>query len=140
VLFTALAVLALVGIIILIRKGSGAALAAAGPAVALGVVRANRRRRSTGAHHNEPIDMDFLKAQLRQGASEKVVVTPTELKIVLNGFFEKHNLSPPFESEQQMAKVLSTLGLHSKVRSMPGRSERRWYDLASYGTHEVATP
>jgi hypothetical protein len=83
--------------------------------------------------------MDFLKAQLRQGANEKMVVTPTEMKFVLNGFFEKRNLPPPFESEQQMAKVLSTLGLRSKVRTMPGRSERRWYDLASYGTHDVAT-
>jgi hypothetical protein len=137
VLFTALAVLALVGIIILIRKGGGAALATAAPAVALGVVRANRRRASAGVHDREPIDMDFLKAQLRQGASEKVVVTPTELKIVLNGFFEKNNFSPPFESEQQMAKILSPLGLHSKVRTMPGRSERRWYDLAAYGNHEA---
>jgi hypothetical protein len=83
--------------------------------------------------------MEFLKAQLRQGASEKVVVTPTELKFVLNGFFEKNNLSPPFESEQQMAKILSPLGLHSKVRTMPGRSERRWYDLAAYGAHETPT-
>ena len=137
VLFTALAVLALVGLIVLIRKGGGVALAAAAPAVALGVARANRRRMSGGAHHNEPIDMDFLKAQLSQGATERVVVTPTELKIVLNGFFEKNNLSPPFESEQQMAKILSPLGLHSKVRTMPGRSERRWYDLAANGAHEA---
>src|SRR4029077_258252 len=84
VLFTALAVLALVGIIILLRKGGGVALATAAPAVALGVVRANRRRASAEAHHNEPIDMDFLKVQLRWGASEKAVVTPTELKLVLN--------------------------------------------------------
>ena len=136
VLFTALAVLALVGLIILIRKGGGVALAAAAPAAALGVVRAHRRRASAGVHDKEPIDMEFLKAQLRQGASEKVVVTPTELKIVLNGFFEKNNLSPPFESEQQMAKILTPLGLHSKIRTMPGRSERRWYDLAGYGSHE----
>ena len=48
-LFTALAVLAVVGLIILIRKGGGAALATAAPAVALGVVRANRRRGSAGS-------------------------------------------------------------------------------------------
>ena len=137
VLVTALAVLAVVGVIILIRKGGGVALAAAAPAVALGVVRAHRTKESAGAQRKEPIDMDFLKAQLRQGASEKVVATPTELKIVLNRFFEKHNLPPPFESEQQMAKILAPLGLHSKVRSMPGRSERRWYDLAGMEAHET---
>ncbi len=136
VLITALAVLAVVGLIILIRKGGGVALATA-PAVALGVVRAHRKKEGAGVQHKEPIDMDFLKAQLRQGASEKVMATPTELKIVLNGFFEKHNLSPPFESEQQMAKILAPLGLQSKVRSMPGRSERRWYDLAEMGAHET---
>ena len=135
VLFTALAVLAIVGLIILIRKGGGVALAAA-PAVALGVIRANRERGSARAHR-EPIDMEFLKAQLRQGADEKVVATPTELKIVLNSFFEQSNLSPPFESEQQMAKILAPLGLQSKIRSMPGRSERRWYDLAGNGAHET---
>jgi hypothetical protein len=137
VLLTVLAVLAVVGVIVLIRKGGGVAVAAAAPAVALGVVRATRRRPSAGVHHKEPIDMEFLKAQLRQGASEKMVVTPTELKIVLNGLFEKNNLPPPFESEQQMAKILSPLGLHSKVRTRPGRSERRWYDLASNGAYEA---
>lgn len=137
VLFTALAVLAVVGLIILIRKGGGAALAVAAPAVALGVVRANRRRGSAGTQHKEPINMDFLKAQLRQGASEKVVVTPTDLKLGLNGLFEKNHLLPPFESEQQMAKILAPLGLHSKIRSRPGRSERRWYDLADMETHET---
>ena len=85
---TALAVLAIVGLIIIIRKGGGTALAAAAPAVALGVVRA-RTKEIAGAQRKEPIDMDFLKAQLRQGASEKVVVTPSELKIVLNSFFEE---------------------------------------------------
>jgi hypothetical protein len=137
VLFTALAVLALVGVIVLIRKGGGVAVAAAAPALALGLARANRRGPSAGAHHKEPIDMEFLKAQLRQGASEKVVVTPTELKIVLNGLFEKSNLPPPFESEQQMAKILAPPGLRSKVQTMPGRSERRWYDLAEKRAHET---
>jgi hypothetical protein len=136
VLFTALAVLAIVGLIILIRKGGGVTLAAA-PAVALGVIRANSARGSARAHHREPIDMEFLKAQLRQGASEKVVATPTELKIALNRFFEENNLPPPFESEQHMAKILAPLGLQSKIRSMPGRSERRWYDLAGNGAHET---
>ena len=137
VVFTALAVLAVVGLIILIRKGGGVVLAAAAPAVALGVVRAHRSKDSAGVQHKEPIDMEFLKAQLRQGASEKVVATPTELKIVLTRIFEKHNLPPPFESEQQMAKILAPLGLQSRVRSIPGRSERRWYDLASMEAHET---
>ncbi len=136
-LFTAVAVLAVVGLIILIRKGGGAALATAAPAVALSMVQAHRRGPSARVEPKEPIDMEFLKAQLRQGASEKVVATPTELKIVLNGFFEEHNLPPPFESEQQMAKILAPLGLQSKVRSMPGRSERRWYDLAGMEAHET---
>lgn len=137
VLLTALAVLGLVGLIVLIRKGGGVALAAAAPAVALGVARANRRKGSAGVHRHEPIDMEFLMSQLQQGASEKVVITPTELKLGLNGLFEKNNLHPPFESEQHMAKILAPLGLKSKVRTMPGRSERRWYDLGSLDAHEA---
>ena len=136
VLITALAVLGLVALFVLIRKGGGVALAAAAPAVALSVARAHRGS-SAGAQRKEPIDMDFLKAQLRQGVSEKMVVTPTEMKLVLNGLFEKNNLPPPFESEQHMAKILAPLGLRSKVRTMPGRSERRWYDLAGMGAHET---
>lgn len=133
VLYTALAVLALVGIIILVRKGGGMALAAAAPAVALGVVRANGGR----THKKVPIDMEFLVAQLRHGVTEKMVVTPTEMKLILNGLFEDNNLPPPFESEQHMAKVLAPLGLRSTVRTRPGRSERRWYDLAGNGAHET---
>ena len=83
--------------------------------------------------------MEFLKAQLREGAKEKAIVTPTELKLVMNRFFEQNNLPPPFDSEQKMAKVLFPLGLHSTVRTVPGRSERRWYDLSGYGTHETPT-
>jgi hypothetical protein len=137
VVLTALIVLALVGLIVLIRRGGGAALAAAVPAVALSVGRASRRSPGSRIRGKEPIDMEFLKAQLREGAMEKAIVTPTELKLVLNGLFEKNNLHPPFESEQQLAKVLSPLGLHSAVRMVPGRSERRWYDLTGYGTHEA---
>ena len=137
VLLTALAVLAVVGLIVLIRKGGGVALAAAAPAVALGVAGANRSRSSRSARHKEPIDMEFLKAQLREGAKEKALVTPTELKLVLNRFFEQNNLPPPFDSEQQMAKVLFPLGLRSSIRTVPGRSERRWYDLSGYDTHET---
>ena len=81
--------------------------------------------------------MKFLKVQLREGAKEKALVTPTELKLVLNGLFEKRDLPPPFDSEQHMAKVLLPLGLHSKIRTVQGRSERRWYDLAGYGAHET---
>jgi uncharacterized protein (DUF58 family) len=137
VVLTALAVLAVVGLIVLIRKGGGVALAAAAPAVALGMAGVSRKRSSRTAHHKEPIDMEFLKAQLQEGVRGKVIVTPTELKLVLNGLFEERNLPPPFDSEQHMAKVLFPLGLHSTVRTVPGRSERRWYDLSGYGTHET---
>ena len=109
-------------------------MAAVAPAVALGVMQARRRK---SGQQKEPIDMEFLKAQLREGAREKVVVTPTELKLVLNRQFEQSDRNPPFESEQQMAKVLSPLGLHSKVQTVTGRSERRWYDLSRYGTYEA---
>ena len=137
VLLTALAVLAVVGLIVLIRKGGGVALAAAAPAVALGMAGAHRNRSSRTAQHKQPIDMEFLKTQLQEGAREKAIVTPTELKLVLNGLFEKRDLPPPFDSEQQMAKVLFPLGLRSIVRTVPGRSERRWYDLSGYGAHET---
>ena len=138
VLLTALAVLAVVGLIVLIRKGGGGSLAAAVPAVALGVAGTSRNRSSRKSQHKEPIDMEFLKAQLQEGVREKAIVTPTELKLVLNGLFEKRDLPPPFDSEQHMAKVLFPLGLHSKIRTVPGRSERRWYDLSGYGTHEAS--
>jgi hypothetical protein len=137
VLITALAVLAVVGLIILIRKGGSGALAATAPAVALGVARAHQSRSTHRAQQKEPIDMEFLKAQLREGACQKASVTPTQLKRVLNGLFEEHNLAPPFDSEQHMAKVLLPLGLRSIVRTVPGRSERRWYDLSNFGTHEA---
>ena len=137
VLLTALAVLAVVGLIVLIRKGGGVALATAAPAVALGLTGVHRNRSKRTAQHKEPIDMEFLKVQLQEGASEKAIVTPTELKLVLNGLFEKRDLPPPFDSEQHMAKVLFPLGLHSTVRTVPGRSERRWYDLVGYGTYET---
>src|SRR5437763_5255902 len=77
VLITALAVLAMVGLIILIRKGGGAAVAAAVPAIALSVAQAHRGGQSARVERKQPIDMEFLKAQLRQGASEKIVATPT---------------------------------------------------------------
>ena len=137
VLLTALAVLAVVGLVILIRKGEGVALAAAAPAVALGMAGAHRNRSSRTAQHKEPIDMEFLKVQLQEGAREKAIVTPTELKLVLNGLFEKRDLPPPFDSEQHMAKVLFPLGLRSTVRTVPKRSERRWYALSGYGAHET---
>ena len=137
VLLTAFAVLAVVGLIILIRKGGGGAVAAAAPAVAAAVARAYGGKKSAGAHRQEPIDIQFLTNQLQQGASEKVVVTPTELKLGLNGLFEQHNLPPPFESEQHMAKILAPLGLRSKVRTRSGRPERRWYSLADLGAYET---
>jgi hypothetical protein len=135
VLITALVVLAVVGLILIIRRGAGPGVAAALPAVALSVARASRTTHKTQT--KEPIDMEFLKAQLREGAKEGAIGTPTELRIVLNKHFEEHGMPSPFVSERQLARVLSRLGLHSKVRSMPGRSERRWYDLSEYGAQDA---
>ena len=139
VLLIVLVILAVVGVMVLIiraaRRGGGAALASAGPAIALGITRGQLKPKSAGRPNGPtkgPMDMGFLKARLREGASQKVVLTPTELKLVLNRLFTRGNLPPPFASEQQMAKVLTTLGLRSEIRTVSGRSERRWYDLARF--------
>ena len=66
----------------------------------------------------------------------EVVVTPTELFRFLNILLKKAELSL-FTSTQEMAQLLESMGLKSQVRTVTGRSERRWYDLTGYSTHET---
>jgi hypothetical protein len=132
-------VLVIVGVMVLIklfrRGGAGLALAVAAPAVAA----ASTRGKPKDSHQQrQEIDQDFLKLWLARIAVTEPLMTPVELCDVLNNLFHKDGREVPFDSPMQMARELKKLGLQSSVRSIHGRSERRWYDLTGYGTHEPA--
>jgi hypothetical protein len=129
-----LAIVAVVVVIKIIRRGgAGMAVAVAAPVIA--AASASRTRRNRRQEPQE-IDQDFLKLWLSRGAKEAPLITPTELCDVLNNLFRQDGRPEPFDSPGKMARELKKLGLQSSVRSVPGRPERRWYDLTGYGTHE----
>jgi hypothetical protein len=132
-------VLLVVGVIVLIkmfrRGGAGIALAVAAPTVAAASIR---RRSADGPTTRPAIDEEFLKTWLARVAVNEPLLTPAELCAVLNSLFRNDGRAEPFDSPMQMARELKKLGLQSSVRSVPGRSERRWYDLTGYGTHEAS--
>jgi hypothetical protein len=84
-----------------------------------------------------PIDLEFVKARLADIArcwlehNEAPLLTPSQLFMVLNRLLSKGQW-PGFASPGHMALELVKLGLRSQVRTVEGRSERRWYDLAEY--------
>jgi hypothetical protein len=133
-----LILLAVVAVIILIkmfrRGGAGMAVAMAAPAVAV----ASTSRTCKEREEPKNIDQDFLKLWLSRIAVEDPLMTPAELCGVLNILFQKDGRPEPFDSPSQMARELKKLGLQSSVRSVRGRSERRWYDLTGFGTHAPA--
>lgn len=133
-----LIVLAVVAVILLIklfrRGGPGMAMAMAAPAV----VAASTSRTRKARQEPKKIDQDFLKVWLSRIAIEEPLMTPAELCGVLNVLFQKDGKPEPFDSPSQMARELKKLGLQSSVRSVVGRSERRWYDLTGYESHAQA--
>lgn len=54
-------------------------------------------------------------------------ITPAELYDVMSTAARI-----PFSSLLHMVQVLKSLGLQSQIRSVPGREERRWYDLSRF--------
>jgi hypothetical protein len=116
------------------RGGPGVALAMMAPAV----VAASTQRTRKDRREPKTIDQDFLKVWLSRIAIEDPLMTPAELCGVLNILFEKDGRPEPFDSPGQMARELKKFGLQSSVRSVRGRSERRWYDLTGFGTHAPA--
>ena len=109
------------------RGGAAVALAAAGPLAVATLLKSP----SIGRVRTRPqVDQDRLLAAVREIGATKSPKTPTELCQLLNAGFEQRGLAVPFESPQQMAQELKKLGLQSSVRVVPGRSERRWYDLS----------
>ncbi len=108
----------------LVRGGAGAVVAAAAaPAVA---VTAYRPRPELP----KAIDRAHLLKCLRALAERERLVTPRFLFIFLR------RLRVPLTSEQQMARELKALGLRSEVRTVPGREERRWYDVSRLAEKE----
>ena len=132
----AMMMLVVVGVILFInllrRGGAGVVMAATAPAAAATLMRRSaKRRRDT----RPEINQEFLKFNLKRIGETEPVLTPVELCHVVNSLFEKEGREHPFDSPQHMARELKKLGLKSSVRSVAGRSDRRWYDLAGYGTH-----
>jgi len=109
-----------------LRRGGGPAFfTAALPFAAMGITATQLRK-------HEPIDQEQLRNELKEVAQKAPIVTPTELYEALR------EQGLPFSSVRQMARELTPLGLRSEVRTVPARSERRWYDLSGYGTHETS--
>ena len=107
---------------VLRQGGAGVLMAAAAPAVALAAGRA-----TAAAEPTEPID---LHAHLRAIADQESLIPPVQL------FEALRDRGVPLTSERHMARELRQLGLQSGVRTVKGRTERRWYDLTEYSTHE----
>lgn len=108
---------------VLRRGGAGVILAAAAPVVAMSAMRS-----PTPAI--EPIDTTDLQAHLRNIAAHDPLIPPVRL------FEALRDQGAPLTSEQHMARELRYLGLRSEVRTVKGRTERRWYDLTEFARHE----
>ena len=107
----------------MIRQGKAAwAVALAAPV--LGMVNPNGNK-----HPSPSNEWDRVLLELQELASTIPLVTPTELFAALGqqGFV--------FPSVQAMGRELGALGLHSEIQSVPGRPERRWYDLNKFTSH-----
>jgi hypothetical protein len=123
-LLAALAAGALVILLKVLRRGgAGVILAAAAPAVAMSAMRS-----PTPA--TETIDTTDLQAHLSNIAAHDPLIPPVRLFEALRD----HGVQ--LTSEWNMARELRKLGLRSEVRTVPGRTERRWYDLTEYASHE----
>ena len=81
-------------------------------------------------HIPVPPDQVLLTRALKTMAQESELRTPTELWSEL----KEHGMY--FSTPQQMGQVLSALGLQSTILTRPGRTERRWYDLATWKADE----
>ena len=76
-------------------------------------------------------------AQVLRERDHTSLITPTQLFHTLNSLL-RGSQRAPLSSTQELARVLASFGLKSQVRTVAGRSERRWYDLSGYDTHEPA--
>ena len=116
-----------VGIFLLFRKprrrGPGMPVAALIPTLPLRAAR-------TRTHKPGLIDTALLKKHLQEIAGREPLLPPTQLYRALC------QRGLPLTSCQQMAGELTRLGLHSEVRTVSGRTERRWYDLSAFVSHD----
>ena len=133
----------LVGLVVLILRGGprlGPALAVAAGAAAASTLMGKR----VPTRKRPPIDRAFVGLRVQELGQHLLqtegtaLFTPTELFRFLNILLEKAELTV-FTSAQEMARLLESMGLKSQVRTVAGRSERRWYDLSGPGTHNVPT-
>ena len=117
-----------VGLLILLlrtwrRGGAGLLMAAALPAVASVAMATKPRSRVA-------VNPSTLRGGLEEIAANTPRLTPTELLDRLQGY------GLELSSVQEMGRVLRELGLQSQVDYVSGRSERRWYRLDRWRTHE----
>ena len=116
-----------VGIFLLLRKprrrGPGMPLAALVPTLPLRAAR-------TRTHKPGLIDTALLRKHVQEVARQEALIPPTRLCRALR----QRGLL--LTSEQHMARELRSLGLRSEVRTVSGRTERRWYDLSAFGSHD----
>lgn len=123
-LWAALAAGALVILLKVLRRGgAGVILAAAAPAVAMSAM-------CSPTPAVETIDTTDLQAHLRNIAAHDPLIPPVRL------FEALRDQGVPLTSERHMGRELRQLGLRSEVRTVPGRTERRWYNLTEYANHE----
>lgn len=105
------------------RGGAGLILAATAPVMAM-----NAMRSPTPAI--ETIDTTDLQTHLRNIAAHDPLIPPVQL------FEALRDQGVSLISERHMGRELRQLGLRSEVRTVPGRTERRWYNLTEYTNHE----
>lgn len=112
---------------VLRRGGASELMGAAAPVMAMVVAGSAAAAEPLGPIN--PIERTELQAQLREIADQEPLIPPVRLCQALR------DRGVEFNSEQHMARELRHLGLRSEVRTMKGRTERRWYDLTPYTNH-----
>jgi hypothetical protein len=117
-----------VGLLILLLRtwrlgGAGLLMAAALPAMASMTMTTKSRSRVA-------VNPCTLRRGLEEIAANTPRLTPTELFDRLQAY------DLALTSVQEMGRVLRELGLQSQVDYVSGRSERRWYRLDCWRTHD----
>ncbi len=106
-------------------KGLGPACSLLGSALLSGWVTPHPELESQGHTH--------LIQGLYNLEEERGRVTPTELWNALRGW------GVVFATPQKMGQVVGAIGLHSEIGTVPGRTERRWYNLTAWRQgHEIS--
>ena len=76
------------------------------------------------------IEHPLLRNSLKEIGNQGDLLTPTELWEKL----KERNVV--FPTAQQMGHALGAMGLHSEIRTVAGRPERRWYNLTAWNQQD----